>query len=229
MIKTRSPLKPTTIKALSNSGMGIMSGQKKTLLQPLVTTPDYVPAYTNLAGAKIGLGHYEAVIENFDEALDLEELNDAPAYTRQGDAKRLLGDYEEAIADYDEALRIDPYFAPAYNGRGLAKNLLDQYESAIEDYTHALGIDPNYVLAYDNRGAAKDELGQYESAIEDYNEALRLNPNYVRACDASGHGKAIPPVLDEGKVYFDRGLPRLSDEQYEAAIEACDADVDQNR
>ena len=43
-----------------------------------------------------------------------------------------------------------------------------------------------------------------------------------------GHGRTVPLTTDDTKVYFDRGLPKLSDEQYEAALKACDAVVDQD-
>ncbi len=44
-----------------------------------------------------------------------------------------------------------------------------------------------------------------------------------------GHGTAIPPAPDDAKVYFDRGLPKLSDEQYKAAIATCDAVIAQDK
>lgn len=54
-------------------------------------------------------------------------------------------------------------------------------------------------------------------------------PNTVQHAPVIGdHGKGIPPTPDDTKVYFDRGLPRRSDEQYEAACKACDAAIDKN-
>ena len=68
-------------------------------------------------------GNYEAAIEKFDEALELDSRY-AQAFTDRGKVFLTLGRYTRAINDFDQALRLDAYQGAALAGKRLAQGKL---------------------------------------------------------------------------------------------------------
>ena len=137
-------------------------------------------AYYNRGAAYHTLGEYRRAIEDYDQALRINQ-RDTSAYYNRGNAYATLGELRRAIEDYSQALRLDPGKTQAYNNRGIAYRNLGEYRRAIEDYDQALRLDPDYAAAYNNRGNAYANLGNPARAIKDYDQALRLNPGFIKA------------------------------------------------
>jgi tetratricopeptide (TPR) repeat protein len=156
-------------------------------------------SFLDAGASKSDQGYYEAAIEDFSKAIQLNPNSDI-AYLLRGDAKFKLDQYEAAIEDFSKAIQLDPDNASAYNYRGTAKFHLNQYEAAIEDYSMSIQLDPDDINAYFNQGTAKFSLHQYEAAIEDFSTAIQFNP-------------------DNASVYFSRGVVKFKMHQYEAVIE----------
>ncbi len=134
---------------------------------------DLGTAYYNRGNAYYALGERRRAIENFDQALRINQ-GDTSAYYNRGLAYYDLGEYRRAIEDYDEALRLDPGKAKAYGDRGLAYYNLGEYRRAIEDYGEVLRLDPGKAKAYGDRATARCHLGMIETSLDDRMQALRL-------------------------------------------------------
>ena len=79
--------------------------------------------------------------------------------------------------------------------------------------------------------APTDEAGRSDSGAPKTDGSQEIAPPSTVKHDPviGGYGKAIPPTPDDTKVYFDRGLPKLSGEQYDAALKACNKAVTQEQ
>lgn len=109
----------------------------------LVIDEDYVPAYMTRAEIQIRRENYEAAIEDYSEAIDLDSSVIA-AYNNRGIAYAARRDYEEAAADFDRVIELDEDYVPAYNNRAVIYAIEGEYEDAIallEEVISLTGID----------------------------------------------------------------------------------------
>lgn len=89
-------------------------------------------------------GHYEAAIDRYSEAIDLNPDYIA-AYAARGRVLGIMEDYAGAIADYTSVIDLDPELAAAYGGRGLARVRNGEMQAGIEDLWQAAQL-------FDNQG-----------------------------------------------------------------------------
>ena len=196
--------------------------------------------YYNRGNAKAGLKKYEAAIEDYNQAIELNPSY-AMAYHNRGVAKADLEKYEAAIEDFTKAIELNPNFAIAYHNRGLAKADLGDYQAAIEDYNQVIKLNPSYAMAYNDRGLAKVDLEKYGAAIGDFNQAIELDPSYAMAYHNRGltkanlekYGAAIEDFTKAIELnpnfaiaYNNRGLAKADLGDYQAAIEDCNQAIE---
>ncbi len=129
--------------------------------------------WRNKGGALYSLGKYDAAIECYDKAIEIDP-NDADVWNNKGLALNSLGKYDEAITSYDKAIEIDPNDADVWNNKGLALNSLGKYDEAITSYDKAIEIDPNDADVWNNKGLALNSLGNNEEAKKCYDRSGEL-------------------------------------------------------
>ncbi|MDR1930346.1 MAG: tetratricopeptide repeat protein [Treponema sp.] len=104
--------------------------------------------YKHRGMANFAQSSYEAAIEDFSKALELDPESYKAAYYR-GVVKSVLRRYSEAIDDFTLSLEIHPYQNFTLYRRGQAYYHLEDYPAALADCEASLALDP------DSEGAAK--------------------------------------------------------------------------
>ncbi len=112
------------------------------------------------------IGEHETAIQNFDEAIQLDEER-SWVYKQRGASYKALGQYEAAITDYNEAIRLNGEDVNAYYNRGVSQYALQDYAAAIADFDVVIQSDPEFVNAYSRRADAHEAMGNVEAATRD--------------------------------------------------------------
>ena len=150
-------------------------------------------------------GDYEAAIQDFTRAIELEYAPLNLVYYDRGTAYHNLGDYEAAIADYSRSIELDPdcenecYFD--YNNRGVAYYGLGDLQAALADYSTAISFNPTYALAYNNRGYLRDEMGEPTLALSDWDVATTLRAADIVSVALASNDTLIETIQDEGQQF----------------------------
>ena len=157
---------------------------------------------------------YEAAIENYNQALQIDNI-DANTFYKRGNVFYNLKDYNRAITDYTQAININPNFSKAYIKSGLARFYLADYYGAIEDYTQAIRINSYDAVAFKNRGNVRSFVGDSQGAIEDYTQARKINPSLLEEQELTQY---IEDDSNYGKIEEDNNSDSER-ESYKRAIE----------
>jgi len=102
---------------------------------------------------------YTEAIEEFREALEIDELSDLDVdiLYYMGNALMATGCYEKAIASYNIVLSMESKNAIAYNSRALCYRNIKEYEKSLADYDTAISLDPKQYDYY---------FGKYDLLVE---------------------------------------------------------------
>ncbi|MDM8548471.1 tetratricopeptide repeat protein [Desulfobacterales bacterium HSG2] len=151
------------------------------------------------------LDQYEAAIENYEQALNINPryIN---ALVNCGYALGELGRYEEAIEKSEQAMNVDPNHIGILNNYGSALGKLGRYEEAIEKFEQALNVDPDDIKILHNYGSALGKLGRYEGAIEKFEQALNVDPNHIKILNNYGNALGELGRHEEAIEKYDQAL-----------------------
>jgi tetratricopeptide (TPR) repeat protein len=89
-----------------------------------------------------------------NNALIVNDPNNAFAYSDLGGLYILKGDSGRGLERCSKAIKIDPSCAEAYNNRACGYLMRGEFDKAVADASIAISIKPDYVDAYDTRGRA---------------------------------------------------------------------------
>lgn len=119
---------------------------------------------------------YEKAIEEFNEALKINELSklDMDILYYMGSSLMTIGSYGEAIETYTKLLTIDGENTVAFNNRALCYRNLGDYEKSLVDYDMAIKISPNNYGAYLGKYLLLMESGDEAGAIDSLSQALEI-------------------------------------------------------
>ena len=126
--------------------------------------------------ARAALGDFNAAIEDYTRALQLDAAYAAAIYNR-GNAHFALRQYDEAIADYTKALETDAKDPRLLNNRGAAWFKKGNLQSAMANYARAIDASPDDPDLYLNRGKVYEALGEPDKAREDFLQVKKLDPS----------------------------------------------------
>ena len=153
------------------------------LLEHLATTrtPQYAPVHYWLGRARQSAGEYDAAIEAYGKAIELNPTY-AEAYRARGstaieqsaELQQESDDAAGALADFRQAIFFDPQMAAAYTNSGDVLMDQDEVERALRSYARAISIEPADPYAYSRRGRALAAMEKYRDAARDYALAQEL-------------------------------------------------------
>ncbi len=142
---------------LFNKGMGLMRVKQYELAitcfdTALEKNPQYADAFFRRGLAKDNLGLTQEAIEDYSNAILIEEK--PVFYNNRGINKAILGLYNDAIVDYNKAIELDNNYAIAYINRGYAYSEIGRLIDACKDFNKALELEhfmaPSLIEAYCN-------------------------------------------------------------------------------
>ncbi|MDZ7374719.1 MAG: tetratricopeptide repeat protein [candidate division KSB1 bacterium] len=139
----------------------------------------------NEGNALLKKGDYEAAIEKYKRALELDSTM-AKAWYGIGLANRNLRRSEEAIAAYRKAIQLDPKYGDAIFALGKLLSDLDRSQEALKVYQDAVQADPNLAKAYYEMGRIYLENKQYQEAVSAFTRATQIDPQYSLAYTSLG-------------------------------------------
>jgi tetratricopeptide (TPR) repeat protein len=135
--------------------------------------------YTGRGQALASMKEYDAAIEEFKLALDLEE-NFIPALLARGQMYLDIGNpenYSVALADFQKVVKAQRGNPAAQFGLGKALTLTGNYQPAIGPLTRFIEAQPENAEAYRLRGTAYASTYKMKEALDDLNKSLQLNPD----------------------------------------------------
>ena len=124
--------------------------------------------------ARSALGDYNAAIEDYSKAVQLDASYVAAVYNR-GTAHFALRQYDQAIDDYSLALETDANDAKLLNNRGSAWFKKGNLQSAMANFSLAIEASPDDPDLYLNRGKVYEALGEPDKAREDFLQVKKLD------------------------------------------------------
>jgi len=134
--------------------------------------------YSGRAQALVGLKEYDAAVEDFKLALDLNE-NFLIALLARGKMYLDLGGADNnaaALADFQKAIKAARGNVDAQFGLGKALVLTNNVQAGIGPLTRVIEAQPENAEAYRLRGIAYASTFKTDDAIADLNKSIELNP-----------------------------------------------------
>jgi serine/threonine protein kinase/tetratricopeptide (TPR) repeat protein len=117
----------------------------------------------------------------------------ATAYARKGR-------YAEAVAELDQALDRNPRHYWSLVQRGICQREMGKTGPALADFGQCVGLWTKFAWGHFNLGSTLEHLGERARAINCYTAAIQRDPEFTPA-------------------YLNRGLARLDEKQYQAALD----------
>jgi tetratricopeptide (TPR) repeat protein len=152
-------------------------------------------------------GNYENAINNYDQALKVEE--DFRIYYQRGVALKMSGKLEDSKNSFENCLKLKPDFEAGFNALGGVYFAMGKYSEAAGNFEKVLAaaksdnvkekIKKNLSLVYAKMGNEANNDGNTKKAVEDFTKATEFS-NYDAA------------YLALAKTYSDMG-------QYDKSLE----------
>lgn len=136
--------------------------------------PDFAGFYYTRGMISNQRSNYRRAIEDFDKALELQDINQSRVYLNRGISKLNLEDPDSAMEDFELAIDNNPQNISAYNYRGMVNYRNNRYDLATEDFDRIININPRNDVAYYNRGMAFLRSGNPVNACVDFHTACQI-------------------------------------------------------
>ncbi len=167
---------PSHIKWFKEGYQRMMNSDYKTAIEffdkSIAALPIY-EAYINRAAALFYLHNYQAALNDYQAAIQLEPTT-LEAYLGLAITQTKIKHYTEALKTYHQILIFNPYHSPALTNRGFIYLQTQKLDLALKDFNRAIDLDPSNALALSNRGTAYYELGLLAKAQKDWQKASSL-------------------------------------------------------
>ena len=159
--------------------------------QVIATDPNFAPAYTQLAYARLNQGYYrDAPIA--DVASQMEpliatalRLDDrmSSAYAVRGALRAAQLRTKEALSDLQLAISLNPSDMAAFAEIGRIRLVAGEPREALKSYDHAAALDPLNSKLQEQRCTVLDDLAQYPEAAVACERARVLEPSSFSPAD----------------------------------------------
>ncbi len=124
-----------------------------------------------------GTGQYEKAAEQFQQAVQLDPVNDQ-AYRHLAEAYQNLNRLDKAEETYKRSISVRPEFWRGYSSLGAFYFGQAQYDKAQAMFEKAVAIKPDSYRNYVNLGAALLYEGKDEDATRAFEKSIAIRPSY---------------------------------------------------
>ena len=181
--------------------------------------------YYNRGLNHLKLLNYDLARKDFSDSIHLNPKY-ASSYFNRGLIHLYQNKNDDAISDFSEAINLEVKHYKAYYKRGVAQEKKGNISLALEDFDTSLSLNPEYINALEERAKLLVETGNSESALTDFETILKISPDNAPAKEKQ---KLVKKEMEEllsdsnkpdlSKLYYMRGLAKISVGNYQGAIE----------
>jgi tetratricopeptide (TPR) repeat protein len=134
-----------------------------------------------------GLGHFEAALEDFGTALQLDRYNVTTTGLR-GQVYSLLGRYENALADFKSILEVKGTIPLVIASRGETYFRMGRYDEGRSDFKSFLELDSKDPLSVTDDGGSYVLIERYKEALSEVlsSRLPEVVPDYAMAMTSLG-------------------------------------------
>ncbi|MXX79688.1 MAG: tetratricopeptide repeat protein [Chloroflexi bacterium] len=143
---------------------------------PAIPADRSAASHLDEGNAYFGAGNYDAAVNQYARAIDLD-ANSAAAYYNRANALVRLDRTEEAANDYERAIELAPDDPDIYVNRGLLRLFGRDFDTAEGDFRHALRLRPDDGAAHTNLGLTLLYEDRAQEALDSFQSAVRLEPD----------------------------------------------------
>jgi serine/threonine protein kinase/tetratricopeptide (TPR) repeat protein len=212
------------------------SGAESDCRRAIELNPNYATGQDGYAMLLCARGRFDAAIEQFTKAADLDPLSLIIA-VHGGWPFHFARDYESAIRRFDRALELDAGFVPAHGWRGMALGQQRRYAEALAAFERALAVERIPILLAmlahthaiaGNRGEAERLLAELHVLAEArYISPYDLGVVHAGLGDAAGALRELRRAVDDRSAWlvFIEVDPRLDGLRDEPAFRELAANI----
>ena len=175
-------------------------------------TPDAALCQCNLGYSELLARQFEASIEHYSNALQLDNTF-VEAYNGRGQAYLNLNKIPEALEDFTKAIQAGIVTPKLFFNRGKCLAMLGRFPDALPDLSKSLELEPKSAETWYFRAFCFEKTRNPDNALQDYSKAIDLNPNYVEA------------LVNRGLMYYNRQKTAESIADNSAALLICAAEL----
>lgn len=182
--------------------------------QVLTTEPNFAPAYTQLAYARLNQGYFKSlpitdvsaqVEPLIATALRLDSQLSA-AYAVRGALRSLQNRTKEALDDLRRAISLNPSEMPAFAQIGRIHLFYGQPRDALDSYDHAAALDPLNFAIQQQRCTVLADLARYEEAGKACERARKLQPDAASTAEGQAWLAESQGKIDEALKWNEASL-----------------------
>ena len=156
------------------------SDDERLLTATIALSPKALAPLSDLGSYHYARGEYDAAIENYQAALQLQP-NNAEQHHNLGNAYERTGRYAEAVAELRKAVELDPAYAEGHMSLGLALDESGDIAGATAEDELALALRPGYAEVMANLAVIRIKQRNFTSAIDLLQRTLAINPQSFEA------------------------------------------------
>ena len=191
------------ILALVHYQTGDPARATELLERAIGASPEFVPAYTDLAAILQISNRVPEAISLLEKAIEIDPRY-AEAQLNLGNAKHQLGEVAAAERHYRLALECDPDLTRGWVSLGNLLRTIRRTEESVDCFQRALRLAPTNAVIHNFLGAAYRDLGQTSDAISNFKKAVELDPDNADANANFGAAKMWRREFSSAIKYFDR-------------------------
>jgi transcriptional activator of cad operon len=191
--------------------------------QVLTAEPNFAPAYTQLAYARLNQGFFKglpiadvsAQVEPLiATALRLDNRLSA-AFAVRGALRSLQDRTKEALDDLQRAISLNPSDMPALAQIGRIHLFHGQPRDSLESYDRAMALDPLNFTIQEQRCTVLADLARYDEADKACERARILQPNSASAADGMAWLSESQGKIDDALKWNEASLNAEPKEDFE--------------
>ena len=135
------------------------------------------PAHVMLGTTHLEMGRYEAALDAFRQALEIDPVS-VEAYRGRARAYEAQGKLEDAEETLKNAISLRPSYWAGYNSLGAFYRRQGRYHEAVEQFKIVTALTPENAWGFQNLASVYFALGREALAVEMFEQSLDIQPDY---------------------------------------------------